>query len=381
LFKQIKDAASEREADPTSASGASVPAEAGSPGGPDVGLDAAAGDEGDQDSEVTLEERRRAISRRGFLGGTAAVAGVAAAGYFGRNQGLVQVPSGWLPHNTGQTAHLSPATSPTETPPFDPSYDFILQVERESDLVLLDFIFYGFQVNTGMYFGHTQTVIAPTRANNVLLIRFPPQSIAEGVYWNPAPQSPPNPPNPTGLQFDPPPILSAVSGPSQLSFTFPTNSYIPLPTMTAADLLNWSGWALNVPIPAQVPQISTYVPWNGQYAYTNPYAPGPYDTYIEFPYCLFLAPSVFTPNAPVGEGFATEWSNRLEPLTSSARVTDLWTSALSQPPYYSTETSFQWGLCAIWAADFNFPAAGFSTNGGGVDVTPEQIIFYGKPPS
>jgi hypothetical protein len=312
-------------------------------------------------------EGRGRITRRGFLGGTAAAgAAAAAAGYYFTGGPHFLRHAGLLQRHGGPAGHAELTGTQSSTPAIDAGYDLMIQVERDADLVLLDFYFYNFTVGTN---GFGTTSLIPTAPDNHVIVRFPPQAIAEGVYWEVA--------NPATQEFcDPSPILSAMSGQSQLSFQFGTTDWIALPNMTPDDLLNWSGWPLQVALPAQVPQTPVYNPWNGHSYYPYPVAPGPFDTFVEFPYCMFLAPSVFVPPTPgfTNGGFYTEVSNVVAPVTSAAGVVDVFTSAVIQGPYEPGETGMQTGLVALWSNDLTGP---WGTPGTNIDATPEAAIFYG----
>ena len=168
------------------------------------------------------------FSRRGFLGGTAGLAATVAS---------LRLRSPALAARLeAEGAHLAAAPErAVEVPNLVPSLE--LSVERATDLVLLDFQFYGFKVATA-----TKPRYLAAGANNVIVVQFPPQAIGEAAYFNDTSSGP--------LPTDPAPVLSVVSGPSRISFSLPPGGKIPLPTMTAADLLDWSGWYVNAPLGA-----------------------------------------------------------------------------------------------------------------------------------
>ena len=289
------------------------------------------------------------VSRRGFLGGTIFMGGTAALAYLARGAGRQMVG---VMEAADVVQHRAPAALP----------DFIIPVERDADLVLLDFLFYGFTIDTAT----SPTSIVATKAQNTLVVRFPPQAIGEGAYAQLNPD-----PGTTGLLFDPPPILSEVSGASQLAFRFPEGQGVPLPTMTAADLLDWSSWQLEVPPVAQVRGAHI----SGQGRYPFPVEPGPTDTFIEFPFALYLSPTVFVGQSRQ-HGFSTSFENRLTPLVSPLAVTDLWRSSLQRtssvhvlgagPPLPE--------LAAIWSRDFQTYDPDHSDV---IDATPWDVIYYG----
>jgi len=234
---------------------------------------------------------------------------------------------------------------------------FTFSVEREADLVLLDITFYGFYLNSG---GGEVTSLVPGGSDNVVVVQFPPQAIGEASYhyigepwW-----------------VDPPPVLSAVAGPSRLAFTLNSGQQVDFPTMTPADLLDWSSWTLLVPEVAQVDESeleridarSSASRSNVTPASAPPKPPEPSDmvTSIEYPYALFLAPTVYT-GGPFF-GFTTTFSGRKEPLVGEpgpagsfyeapqvTGVSDCWTAAL-EVSYYDRleyEREFEEGISAL----------------------------------
>jgi hypothetical protein len=221
----------------------------------------------------------------------------------------------------------------------DSDISFFIQVERDTDLALIDFVFYNFEVGPDPRVAGQQAILpipgVDSNTNSVLLVRFPPQAIGEGVYplSDIQPKKPvpvPNP-NPTGLAFDPPPILSAVSGPSQLAFTFnaANNDYVSLPTGTMDDLLDpgqWAGWNLSVP---EVAQVHAAVPLPPNY-YPVPQAPSAFDTYVEFPYAMYLAPTQWSdPYNPENPdlGYATVFENN-SLLDNTTNISDIFTTSI-----------------------------------------------------
>jgi hypothetical protein len=236
-------------------------------------------------------------------------------------------------------------------------------VEREADLVLLDITFYGFYLNSG---GGQVTSLVPAGSGNVVVVQFPPQAIGEAAYayieepeWN----------------VDPPPVMSAVSGPSRLCFTLNTGQQVDFPTMTAADLLDWSSWTLLVPKVAQVDEAelerldagSSVRSSSVKPATAAPPKPSEHVTAIEYPYALFLAPAVYT-GGPFF-GFTTTFSGRTEPLFGEkgsgygyGGVSDCWTAELQVSSYdhlsYYEKLSFFEELDAKEKRDFELEARG-----------------------
>jgi hypothetical protein len=307
-----------------------------------------------------------AISRRVFLGG---VAGASAWVYFRPNRLFRQA----FPQ-AGPDAVVGRTTTPvTVTVPFNPNQpEITISVERDTDLVLLDFAFYSCQVQVG-----SSPAIVPIGKGGTIVVQFPPQAIAEGVYpWMPSV---------VPLEVDPPPILSDLSGPSRLVFSLPLGASIPLPTMTVADLLDWSGWALLVPPVAQVhgptrliinpegepetPATTTGPPL--------PTEPTEFETAIEFPYALFLAPTVYASGLPL-DGFTTAFATRTAPLVSSAGVVDLWSASLvgSRVAPLEGEAAYVPNVSAVWADDYGPPRSGPPP----ANATPETNISYAPPP-
>jgi hypothetical protein len=324
--------------------------------------------------------RPTTMSRRRFLEATSAVAGAAAYAY------LVRLPAPRLAKADLGRVKV-PALSPA-TPPIDSSWDYFVQVERDSDLCLLDFYFYGFEIGNNT-FGNP--AFLATGSPSTVIVRFPPQHIGEGVYPASNLNTGPNSTSaPTYLFCDPSPIMSGLSGPTQLSFSFPNFDSDPLygniplsNPMQYEDLLDWTGWQLNVPTVAQWPTpLETYSGPTGSLGLPLPVAPGPFDTFIEFPYALMLAPSLFNPNAEQSAGFNTYFSNRITPLTSDALVTDVFASSLQQPFYYQGSQSPGAGLVAVWANDLSGPElnciAGCTYGYTVTDMTPTSHIQYGE---
>jgi hypothetical protein len=309
------------------------------------------------------------LTRRIFLGG---VAGASAWMYFRPNRLLKaafpdeEQPNAVVGRGTTPVTPITVARNPNEP-------DITISVERGTDLVLLDFAFYSCEVQVG-----SAPAIVPTAAGAAIVVQFPPQAIAEGAYpWSASS---------VALEVDPPPILSALSGPSRLVFSLPLGQSIPLPTMTVADLLDWSGWKLLVPAVAQVSGPSrVIISPAGEEARAPAAASGPpvptepteLETAIEFPYALFLAPTVYA-SGLVLDGFTTGFSTRAAPLVSSAGVVDLWSASLVGGRVVSLagEAPYVPAVSAVWADDYaSSPLVGPPAN-----ATPETNILYLPPP-
>jgi hypothetical protein len=259
-------------------------------------------------------DRAGILSRRQFLaiaGGTAALA----------------MSRGQLIRQARRAAKNFIADAAADAP------DISLTVERDVDLLALEFQFFGFTLQSGQ-----PPAIVPTTNNNTIVVTFPPQTIGEAVY----PYSGSGP-----FAVDPPPILSDLGAPSRLAFTLNPQQRIPLPTMTAADLLSWDSWFLKVAPAAESDNVSRRED-------PNPIrAINPDETQIECPYALYLSPTDLA-------GF----HHRLQPLTIDdtgfgGAVTDCWTTAL---------TAADQRIVAAYARDY--PGSGVA------DATQEMVIDY-----
>jgi hypothetical protein len=253
--------------------------------------------------------------------------------------------------------------------PASPALRF--SADRDTDLLLADFSFYGFTVDNTS----TPTSLVATAANTPdnwigVVVQLPPQAIGEADYD--ALQTPP---------FDPTPVLSQFSGPSRLAFTFTTGDRIPLPTMTVADLIDWSGWQLKVP-PAAVTEAGV----------VSPTEPSAIQTAIECPLALFLAPVVDGQTTVPGSFaiqiggqsfFATRFENRTEPFVSSGNVTECWATSLSGyrttiGPHGTVTSAIVPSVAVVWTSDYTPPGSADAP-----DATPETNIdysFYQAPP-
>jgi hypothetical protein len=239
--------------------------------------------------------------------------------------------------------------------------------ERDTDLLLADFTFYGFTVDKSSNPTSLVATATQTPDNWIgVVVQLPPQAIGEADYDSP--QKSPLPP------FDPTPVLSQVSGPSRLAFTFSPDDRIPLPTMTVADLIDWSRWELHVP--------SAAVTGTG----ASPTEPGTIQTAIECPLALFLAPVVegqttlpgaLSTHGILHSSFTTQFENRTEPFVSSGKVTECWATSLSGKrtivTQFNTVTSaIVPSVAVVWASDYAPPDSADPTP----DATPESNIDY-----
>jgi hypothetical protein len=249
---------------------------------------------------------------------------------------------------------------------------FAFSVERDTDLLQLDISFYSFSAQT--ISGVVTLVPSSTAAvqhgpeattgGGLIVVQFPPQAIGETAYaysgkgqWS----------------VDPPPVLSVMAGPSRLCFT--TTANVPFPTMTAADLLDWSAWTLLVPsiaeLPASTPPVTP----------TNPV--GSNTTYIEYPYGVFLAPPVYTSSPTpyattfVGSGVPTQPGGaNVEPLVSPNGFSDCWTASIRQtelPSGGGPGTPVTAQAMAVWSIDY-IPTGGTAP----ANATAAEPITYGK---
>ncbi len=281
----------------------------------------------------------RPLSRRTFLGGVGVAGGAAV---LVRSDTAPVSPALGIaddPH-AGEMAHLVTPVKP----------DLTITVERDVDLLLLDFLFYGFVVDTSSRIH----ALRATTPGSTVVVRFPPQAIAEAAYHDP--QEPAS--NPTGLAMDPSPVLSALSGSSQLAFAFGVGDRIPLMTGSAKDLLDWSGWSLAVPPVAQSAAHAVAPP--------VPHQPTQFETAIEFPYALYLAPSVHPSST-------TTFVNRSRPVVSASGTSDLFSSTLTTTQLGIEVDS---SVSAVWSRDVVAWNPGAPAVAG--DVTPPTAIVYGS---
>jgi len=150
--------------------------------------------------------------------------------------------------------------------------------------------------------------------------------------------------------------------------------------MSAEDLLDWSNWTLVVPLTAQEGP-----PPNPGVGYPTPYEPGPFETSIEFPYALFIAPVVSAPGAAtppteLGRGYDTFFTSRAKPLLNDG-ISDLWTAALGRNNgalgtlNHLSVPSPQ--VAAVYATDY-FPWQEHPPTQ--PDATPADVVYYQPVP-
>ncbi|MDQ4132890.1 MAG: hypothetical protein M3179_06690 [Actinomycetota bacterium] len=259
---------------------------------------------------------RFSISRRRFLSLLAAGAAVAATD--------AKLTRGQLVRRA-QRAITAMVEAPAEA---TNHIDFLIHAERDVDLVLLDFEFIGFDLQPG----NPPRIVPKPNFRPRIIVRFPPQAIGEAVYHDTKDGK---------LCVDPAPILSDVSDRSQLVFGLPADDSIPLPTMSVADLLDWSTWRLEVTFVAQDEHIKRSDP----FFRPVPSKPNWSDTQIECPYALILSPTD-------GAVFDT----RLEPTPGA--IHECWTAVLNDSDRR---------VVATWSHDYPDSAK---------DATPYTNIAY-----
>ena len=226
--------------------------------------------------------------------------------------------------------------------------------------MLLDFNFYGF---TLQQVGGSPTLVPTVSTSssagatpaNYIIVQLPPQCIGEAAYF--VEPNAANAQSAAPLPVDPPPIVSAIAGPSRLVFTLTSGVNVPVADMTVAELLDWRQWTLVVPTTAQVNPP-------GPNGYPSPYDPSPFETKIEFPYALFLAPVVFGSAATglreqLSPAYDTYFEARTAPLYNG-NIADLWTATLARTASLA-ESLEHLGVpapevAAVWAADFYYEA-------------------------
>lgn len=344
-----------------------------------------------------MADNRRPITRRQFLAGSAAASLSAVLLGHDRQIGRLLTDLGG---DVRGGSDVGMAAAGFDAAPL-PSFTF--SVERETDLVLLDFSFYGFEqvLTSGV------VSLNPTGSANVIVVQFPPQSIGEAAYNYEGPSS-------RYWYVDPPPVLSAVSGPSRLCFTLSMESSVEFSTMTAADLLDWNGWQLLVPTAAEIP-ASHILPQTANVLLDDApgFTPPPNPTltnnltYIEYPYGLFICPAISPEPAstrslgsdatltdarrassrgselgatlarpmlanPLGGSRPAVLSGRAQPLTSGEDVADCWTVALTAASIGSPAPG-----AAVWARDLALPPLPIETPPVPYgDNTPEKYLDY-----
>lgn len=229
----------------------------------------------------------------------------------------------------------------------------IFHVERDSDLLLLDFAFHGFKLDKLS----DPISLVPTTTRNWVIVQFPPQAIGEGVY-NERVYPPPK------ASLDSPPVLSVLSGPSQLAFSIRKGVTVPFSTMTVNDLLDWSEWTLLVPPVAVLnnrvngkPPLPSFPPSNS--------------TLIECPYGLYLSPvvnpgviepRVVEPHIAATTSWRTSFAGTVQPPVSAEGVSECWTAKLTYEQVLSIKgkvaraTPLEPQVSAVWCRDLELYA-------------------------
>ncbi|HEV8064570.1 MAG TPA: hypothetical protein VGP46_07050 [Acidimicrobiales bacterium] len=257
--------------------------------------------EGERQPEAPVDDRRPlTMTRRAMLGTSAAAA---AAAYVSR---LANTPFG-RQLNGIATAFVDAEELAARRPRQGNNVVF-LTAERQSDLLLLDFEFGNFTLDTTS----DPPALVPVSADNLIVVTFPPQAIGEGVY-----------PLPPG-KFDPPPVLSVLADSSWLSFSIPATATIPLPTMTVEDVLDWSKWTLLVPTVANMGEkVDGKIPL--------PSLPEENGCLIECPWGLYLSPVVNPSVEATGDGtisYVTNFTGTHQPASLDG-VTECWAATLT----------------------------------------------------
>jgi hypothetical protein len=290
----------------------------------------------------------RGLSRRAFLIDSAGV--VVALGALN----LYLDPAVAAAVKRGAALVVSEATAAADGIDFA-SPQITIAAERDSDLMLADFTFYGFSIDKT---SDPPKFVAGSSTDWVgVVVRLPPQAIGEAVY----PYQPPSDPY---LTYDPTPIVSQMSGPSQLAFSFESGATIPLPTMKVADLLDWSGWTLNVQ-PTATAGITS--PTGASLVR----APNANETYIECPLDLILAPVVYPPariNEIIESETTTKFVSAAQPITSSRQVTECWSTSLTGSTRSivfpidgvggGPSLPYEPAVAVVWAWDYDTAAPG-----------------------
>src|SRR5215204_2787839 len=174
-------------------------------------------------------------------------------------------------------------------PPADPR-NLVVNVLRTDDLLALQFEFVNLHLDTR---ASQEAHLARTQFGQpaFIIVRFPPQHVAEQVFSLDAGSPPP----------DPPPVRALFSGPSRLVFKLPDEiESIPY---TLDSLLDWAKLEPEVALNALPPEATD--------------GPGimPLDetvTAMELPFRLFLSPDRFG-----------RWAHKVPPQTFNGR-TELW---------------------------------------------------------
>jgi len=140
-----------------------------------------------------------------------------------------------------------------------------LSILRPEDLLVLEIEL----VNLKASPDGTEAVLDDARDAALVVVRFPPQAIAEPVWPS------------EGALPDPPPIRTVLAGPSRLVFRVPPGTTVPL---TVDGLLGWESWE-PVLAPTALPRDTPPSP-----GIPAPAMPTALETAIELPHRLVLSP-------------------------------------------------------------------------------------------
>ena len=202
-------------------------------------------------------------------------------------------------------------------------------------------------------------VVDDTQQPAYLVVEFPPQSIAEGAYYEASVVKPEGAPGVTDPdQPNPPPandhlvdvpvmpghlaadqrMVARLAHPSRLVFQVPAGLQIPF---TTEGLLDWSGLTLSVnPIAAIGPD-----PTSQEIAAAPAIRqPAPYETAIEMPYQLIISP-----------GTDVGWDHRTSPFFHAGQC-ELWHTRMYRKMDGVTAGASAGSLIplrAIWSDDYN----------------------------
>jgi hypothetical protein len=180
----------------------------------------------------------------------------------------------------------------------------------------------------------------------ILVVTFPPQTIAEGATFEasivkadvPPGQTEPPPPQTIGTPDPPGSVAARMGSPARLVFTVPPDTEIPL---TLEGLLDWSGLSLRVNAIAAIGPSPTAAEIAQAPAIQRP---GELETAIELPYRLLISPTAHV-----------RWAHRVRPFTSAGR-TELWHTRLQldtpEGVAELSETSPA-SFRAIWSDDYS----------------------------
>ena len=121
--------------------------------------------------------------------------------------------------------------------------------------------------------------------------------------------------------------------------------------------------------------------------YPKPEGPGSFDTFVEFPYALYLSPTLWVAGEVLTR-YDTVFENNITPLTTNG-VTDLFCTSMVRRPFFqigdtgpfSTPNQLDQPLdfAALWSDDLALTGRYTSAYHQNYDVTLWQYIEYGVP--